>query len=131
MSSQSDYTTLLKLRELSSDTNILCESDPLCGTGKIGPTGPAGPIGVQGPQGPEGPLGPVGPTGVEGPPGIQGPPGLSLEQNLFLKIYDNTVPAYNGNLVSNIDTDLVQQQLSYTFVNGDISEINKQFIIVR
>lgn len=122
MSSQSDYTTLLKLRELSSDTNILCESDPLCGTGKIGPTGPAGPIGVQGPQGPEGPLGPVGPTGVEGPPGIQGPPGLSLEQNLFLKIYDNTVPAYNGNLVSNIDTDLVQQQLSYTFVNGDISE---------
>ncbi len=117
----SDYTTLIRLREVTNDSNLLCETDPLCGIGKIGPTGPVG-LGEQGPQGPIGPTGYTGPIGVKGDMGTQGPPGLSLEQNLFLKIVDTSVPVYNGTLESEVDLTLDQKKLSYTFINGDVSE---------
>ena len=83
----SDYTTLLRIREVANDSNILCDTDPLCGVGRTGPPGPPGPLGPKGNDGPIGPLGPTGPTGRKGDLGTQGPPGLSLEQNLFLNDY--------------------------------------------
>jgi hypothetical protein len=118
----SDYTTLLRIREVANDTNILCETDPLCGVGRTGPTGPTGPIGPIGNDGPLGPFGPTGPTGIKGDFGTQGPPGLSLEQNLFLKVDDMSIPIYNGSLVEEIDLELEQKSLSYTFRTGDVSE---------
>ena len=120
--SASDYTTLLRLREVTNDSNLLCDTDPLCGTGKTGPTGPIGTIGIPGPVGPLGPTGFTGPAGVKGDVGTQGPPGLSLEQNLFLKVTDTSVPIYNGTLDSDVDLTLDQKQLSYTFRTGDVSE---------
>ena len=120
--SASDYTTLLRLREVTNDSNLLCDTDPLCGTGKTGPTGPIGTIGLDGPLGPLGPTGFTGPAGVKGDIGTQGPPGLSLEQNLFLKVTDTSVPIYNGTLDSDVDLTLDQKQLSYTFRTGDVSE---------